>query len=70
MWRNFQYLARRYRKAICHAESGASLGIALYPDDSTESIDLIDKADRAMYLAKRTGGVCLFPDILWEIENS
>ncbi|CAA7627305.1 diguanylate cyclase [Magnetospirillum sp. SS-4] len=49
---------------------GASLGIALYPDDSTESIDLIDKADKAMYLAKRTGGVCLFPDILWEVEKS
>jgi diguanylate cyclase (GGDEF)-like protein/PAS domain S-box-containing protein len=49
---------------------GASLGIALYPDDSTESMDLIDKADKAMYLAKRTGRVCLFPDILWEVENS
>ena len=48
---------------------GASLGIALYPDDSTESMDLIDKADKAMYLAKRTGGVCLFPDILWDVEN-
>ena len=48
---------------------GASLGIALYPDDSSEPMELIDKADRAMYLAKRTGRVCLFPDILWDVEN-
>lgn len=48
---------------------GASLGIALYPDDSSESMDLIDKADKAMYMAKRHGGVCLFPDILWDVGN-
>ena len=48
---------------------GASLGIALYPDDSSEPMELIDKADKAMYLAKRTGKVCLFPDILWDVEN-
>ena len=47
---------------------GASLGIALYPDDATEPMDLIDKADKAMYLAKRNGGICLFPDVLWQVE--
>lgn len=47
---------------------GASLGISLYPDDSSEPLELIDKADKAMYLAKRHGGVCLFPDVLWSAE--
>jgi len=47
---------------------GASLGIALYPEDATESVELIDKADKAMYLAKRNGAVCLYPDVLWQID--
>jgi len=32
---------------------GASLGIAVYPDDGTDVPGLIDKADQAMYAAKR-----------------
>ena len=48
---------------------GASLGIALYPEDATEPMELIDKADKAMYLAKRHGGVCLFPDVLWPMDG-
>jgi diguanylate cyclase (GGDEF)-like protein/PAS domain S-box-containing protein len=32
-----------------------SIGIALYPSDSTESNDLLKFADSAMYLAKRSG---------------
>ncbi len=32
-----------------------SIGIALYPNDSTEADDLLKYADSAMYLAKRTG---------------
>ena len=47
---------------------GASLGIALYPEDATESVELIDKADKAMYLAKRNGAVCLYPDTLWNVD--
>ncbi|HEX5394416.1 MAG TPA: PAS domain S-box protein [Rhodocyclaceae bacterium] len=32
-----------------------SIGIALYPDDSTEANDLVKYADSAMYFAKRSG---------------
>jgi diguanylate cyclase (GGDEF)-like protein len=32
---------------------GASLGVAVYPDDGADVPELIDKADRAMYAAKR-----------------
>jgi diguanylate cyclase (GGDEF)-like protein/PAS domain S-box-containing protein len=35
--------------------SGASLGIALYPQDGKESGELLQKADMAMYRAKSTG---------------
>lgn len=34
----------------------ASLGIATYPDDGADASVLIDKADCAMYVAKRAGG--------------
>lgn len=33
----------------------ASVGIAMYPDDATNSEDLFQKADAAMYNAKKTG---------------
>ena len=33
----------------------ASIGIAVYPDDSSDADDLIKHADSAMYLAKRSG---------------
>jgi diguanylate cyclase (GGDEF)-like protein len=33
----------------------ASIGIAVYPDDSSDADDLIKQADTAMYLAKRSG---------------
>ncbi len=32
-----------------------SAGIAIYPDDATTREELIDKADKALYLSKRTG---------------
>ena len=32
-----------------------SVGIATYPDDAITSEDFIDRADKALYLAKRTG---------------
>jgi len=39
----------------------ASVGIALYPDDAVEIVDLIRAADRAMYAAKAAGrATCRF----------
>jgi diguanylate cyclase (GGDEF)-like protein/PAS domain S-box-containing protein len=48
----------------------ASLGISLFPDDAYSSVELMDLADKAMYLAKREGGTfaCLYPDRLWKVE--
>ncbi|MFP4316973.1 MAG: diguanylate cyclase [Desulfovibrionales bacterium] len=36
-----------------HVRVTASLGIAIYPEDGHEVVDLIKKADEAMYRAKR-----------------
>ncbi len=36
-------------------EIGASVGISIFPDDGAKSIDLIKKADKAMYLSKVSG---------------
>jgi diguanylate cyclase (GGDEF)-like protein len=35
---------------------GASIGIAIYPDDANDVQDLISLADQAMYIAKQSGG--------------
>lgn len=37
------------------ARIGASIGISLYPDDGENALTLLDRADRAMYQAKRGG---------------
>ena len=34
----------------------ASVGIAIYPDDGVDAASLIERADAAMYRAKKTGG--------------
>lgn len=38
-----------------HLQVGTSIGIAIYPDDSTHSDDLLKCADKAMYQAKSSG---------------
>ncbi len=48
-------ISRTYRIDQHTIKSGASLGIALYPQDGKEPADLLQKADLAMYRAKSTG---------------
>lgn len=38
-----------------HIQFTASIGISLFPTDSMDSEDLVKKADKAMYLAKKSG---------------
>jgi diguanylate cyclase (GGDEF)-like protein/PAS domain S-box-containing protein len=47
----------------------ASLGIALFPDDTTDADQLVEFADRAMYVAKKQGKchACIHPDDAWQI---
>ncbi len=40
------------------AELGASIGIAIFPDDSEDMRQLMNYADEAMYVAKRSGKSC------------
>ncbi|MCP3889307.1 MAG: GGDEF domain-containing protein, partial [Desulfobulbaceae bacterium] len=37
------------------ANIGASIGIAVFPDDAVEQATLMNKADSAMYKAKQSG---------------
>jgi len=55
-------VAERIRERICAAGYAAhgtpltvSIGVAMYPDDAERREDLLDRADWAMYLAKRRG---------------
>jgi diguanylate cyclase (GGDEF)-like protein len=40
-------------------EVGASIGVAVYPDDAQDVESLLRCADQAMYAAKQGGGNCV-----------
>jgi diguanylate cyclase (GGDEF)-like protein len=44
---------------------GISIGVATFPDDAAEAVELFRRADEALYLAKRTGKrrVCRYTDL-------
>ncbi len=48
-------LAEPFDLAGQAAKVGASIGISLFPDDASESRELVKQADEAMYVAKHSG---------------
>jgi diguanylate cyclase (GGDEF)-like protein/PAS domain S-box-containing protein len=50
-----QSLSAPYQIDAATVHSGASVGVALYPDDGTDGAALLRNADTAMYAAKREG---------------
>lgn len=50
-----QAFARVVEMESGHLQVGTSIGIAIYPDDSTHGDDLLKCADKAMYQAKASG---------------
>ncbi|WP_036665478.1 putative bifunctional diguanylate cyclase/phosphodiesterase [Paludibacterium yongneupense] len=54
------------------AHISASIGIALYPDDGSDSEDLLSCADQAMYVAKSRGrnGACSYTSSMHEQASS
>lgn len=57
--RILQVLGLPISLAGCSPQVGVSIGIALFPDDARTPATLMQKADTAMYRAKRSGG-CTF----------
>ncbi len=52
------HLAQPILLSACQAEVGVSIGIALYPDDATDSGQMMQIADSLMYSAKQQGKGC------------
>ena len=52
------HLSMPLQLSACAARVGASIGIALYPDDGTNSTQLMKSADGLMYRAKQQGKGC------------
>lgn len=53
-----QHLSNPLQLSACTAQVGASIGIALYPDNGTDSQQMMKAADSLMYLAKQQGKGC------------
>ena len=49
------HLAEPLQLSACTAQIGASIGIALYPDDGADEGGMLKAADGLMYLAKEAG---------------
>lgn len=52
------HLSTPFQLSACSAQVGASIGIALYPDNGTDSQQMMKAADGLMYLAKQQGKGC------------
>lgn len=46
----------KYKSGVIYQNVGASVGISIYPDNGSDIDSLINAADRAMYMAKESGG--------------
>src|SRR6185369_3210470 len=49
-------LERPFDVADAEFHVGASIGVALFPEDGTDAAALLKRADAALHQAKRTGG--------------
>lgn len=49
-------IAKPYLIAGLNLQVSSSIGVACYPDNGEQAIDLVQYADQAMYLAKNNGG--------------
>ena len=51
-------LCQEYEVSVEHLHMSASIGVVVYPEDGDNAIDLLKKADSAMYVAKKSGKNC------------
>ncbi|MDR3462409.1 MAG: sensor domain-containing diguanylate cyclase [Beijerinckiaceae bacterium] len=64
-------ISKPYKLLDHQAEIGASIGIAMYPEDGLEIEPLLDAADTAMYKAKKTGrGRFCRGDASWKLAGA